>query len=143
MIIFLDIDGVMVPARYQKMDAISGDGFANFSEEAIEALNSLIKEDTQVILTTAHKSNYSIEEWKGIFKRRGIEINNLNRLDYNTEMLNRCDEVLKWFDSNGIPEDFIIIDDDKSLNALPAFLKKKLILVSPLIGLRMVYINRI
>jgi hypothetical protein len=34
-----------------------------------------------------------------------------------------------------VNEEFVIIDDDKSLNALPTFLKNKLILTSPLIGL--------
>ena len=31
--------------------------------------------------------------------------------------------------------DFIIIDDDKTLNSLPPFLKKNLLLTSPFIGL--------
>jgi len=41
---------------------------------------------------------------------------------------------LHWIKNNPIDEDFIIMDDDKSLNDLPAFLKKNLI-TSSLIGL--------
>jgi hypothetical protein len=43
--------------------------------------------------------------------------------------------VLNWFNLNNVSEKFVIIDDDKSLNGLPDFLKTKLILTSPLIGL--------
>jgi len=42
---------------------------------------------------------------------------------------------VNWFNLNHVSDDFIIIDDDKSLNALPPFLKENLIQPSPYIGL--------
>jgi hypothetical protein len=43
--------------------------------------------------------------------------------------------VLNWIKKNKGDDNFIIIDDDKSLNDLPFDIKRKLILTSPLIGL--------
>ena len=42
--------------------------------------------------------------------------------------------ALKWFEENSC-DNYIIIDDDKSLNDLPKEMKENLILTSPLIGL--------
>lgn len=135
MVIFLDIDGVMVIAKNWKIPDMLDDGFPVFSPAATVALNKIISEDTEVILTSARKVNYLLQEWKEIFKKRGINLRKVNRLEDNIEYLNRKDEVMRWFESNPAPKDFIIIDDDKSLNSLPSFLKEKLILTSSLIGL--------
>lgn len=136
MLIFLDIDGVMVPAKGWKVPELLNDGFPAFSSKAINVLQSLISVETTLILTTSHKSNYSINEWLEIFKKRGIEIENIKSLENNnTTNRNRKDEILNWFSTNEINEDYIIIDDDTSLNSLPKYLKDHLLLTSPLIGL--------
>jgi hypothetical protein len=135
MLIFLDIDGVMVAAKGWKSPELLSDGFPAFSVKASHVLQSLISDDTTVILTSSHKSNYTIDEWRGIFKRRGINIEKIGTLRNNLTNLSRKDEILNWFNLNHINEDFIIIDDDKSLNSLPVYLKKNLILTSPFIGL--------
>lgn len=135
MIIFLDIDGVMVPAKSWKSPELLNDGFPAFSNKASQIMNTLISEDVSVILTSSHQSNYTISEWKDIFKRRGINVRNLQLLGNNFHKLSRNDEILNWFKANSPKDDFIIIDDDKSLNDLPVFLKENLILTSPFIGL--------
>lgn len=136
MLIFLDIDGVMVPAKGWKLPEFLSDGFPAFSSKASRVLQSLISGDTTIVLTTSHKSNYTIDEWKEIFRIRGIKINKIKSLDNNNLYnRNRKEEILYWFNTNVVNEDFMIIDDDKSLNDLPKFLKENLILTSPLIGL--------
>jgi hypothetical protein len=135
MLIFLDIDGVMVPAKSWKNPELLDDGFPAFSSKAVHVLQQLITNDTTIMLTTSHKTSYTLTRWKEIFKTRGIDINTIKSLDENTNFLNRKDEVLNWFNLNNVSEKFVIIDDDKSLNGLPDFLKTKLILTSPLIGL--------
>jgi len=40
-----------------------------------------------------------------------------------------------WFETNEIPENFVILDDDTSLNDLSLNLKSHLVLTSTLIGL--------
>jgi hypothetical protein len=135
MLLFLDIDGVLVPAKSWKNPELLTDGFPAFDVKAVQILQKLISEDTTVMLTTSHKSRFSVVQWKGIFQKRGLKVNQLKTLEDNVNYLSRKDEVLNWFNLNSINEDFIIIDDDKSLNGLPAFLKERLILTSPLIGL--------
>jgi hypothetical protein len=135
MLIFLDIDGVMVPAKSWKTPDLLDDGFPAFSKVACVTLQRIISENDTVILTTSHKSNYTIQEWKNIFKHRGIEISALKALPENSCRMSRKDEILKWFNHNKIDEAFIIIDDDSSLNDLPLDLKKHLIQPSPYIGL--------
>jgi hypothetical protein len=135
MLIFLDIDGVMVPAKSWKSPELLDDGFPAFSVSASLALRQLIANNVTVMLTTSHKSNFTIQQWQNIFKKRGIEIPLLKSLPDNKTMLSRKDELLRWFNQNPIDEEFLIIDDDSSLNDLPLNLKKYLIQPSPLIGL--------
>jgi tRNA/tmRNA/rRNA uracil-C5-methylase (TrmA/RlmC/RlmD family) len=135
MLIFLDIDGVMVPAKGWKSPELLADGFPAFSSKACAVLQELITDDTTLVLTTSHKSNYTIPEWKDILRRRGLNIQKIKSLDQNINNLSRRDEIVNWFNANIVREDFIIIDDDKSLNSLPDFLKNHLILTSSLIGL--------
>ena len=135
MLLFLDIDGVMVPAKGWKTPELLDDGFPAFSIRATSTLQSLISEEVTIILTTSHKSNFSIEEWKNIFKNRDIKIGKLKSLPENINNLSRKDEIVNWFNINNVGENFAIIDDDKSLNELPAYLKENLIQTSPYIGL--------
>jgi len=135
MLFFLDIDGVMVPAKGWKSPDMLNDGFPAFSTKAISALQRLISGDVTIILTTSHKSKFSIDEWKSIFRNRGIDIEKIKSLPENANNLNRKDEIVNWFSVNNVNEDFVIIDDDKSLNELPAYLKERLVQTSPYIGL--------
>lgn len=135
MLIFLDIDGVMVPEKSWVSLPLLSDGFADFSESAVRVLQNLIFEDTKIMLTTSHKSRFNQEEWKEIFNRRGIKVKHIKSLDGGHTGISRKDEILNWINVNKITEEFIIIDDDKSLNALPAFLKDRLILTSSMVGL--------
>jgi hypothetical protein len=143
MLIFLDIDGVMVPAKSWNSPALLSDGFYEFSAKATHVLQSLVREGDTVMLTTSHKSRYSISEWKEIFRNRGIVISELRTLEENRIGISRRDEILNWFNLNRVTEEFIIIDDDKSLNNLPPFLKENLILTSPLVGLTHIHLDAI
>ncbi len=135
MLFFLDIDGVMVPAKSWKSPEFLNDGFPAFSSKATITLKNLITDEDTIILTTSHKAKFGIHEWKCIFKNRGIHIKKIKRLQENLNNLSRKDEILNWFNTNKIHDDFVIIDDDKSLNELPTFLKDKLIQTKPFIGL--------
>lgn len=135
MLLFLDIDGVMVPAKGWKSPELLNDGFPEFSSKATIALQLLISDNDTIMLTTSHKTNFSIEEWKNIFRNRGIHTNKIERLPENIDNLNRKDEIVNWFKVNNTEENFIIIDDDTSLNDLPDYLKAHLVQPSSLIGL--------
>ena len=137
MLIFLDIDGVMAPAKSWQRPDILEDGFVDFSSKAVRVLQDVLAQnaDTTNVLTTSHKSRFSLSQWKLIFERRGLRVNKIQSLNDNTDFQSRKIEILNWFASNDIDEDFIIIDDDKSLNDLPTFYKDRLILTSSLVGL--------
>lgn len=137
MLIFLDIDGVMVPAASWKNPEILEDGFPVFTQKSVRSLNSILSPETRVILSTSHRDRFSIEKWKEIFAKRGLQVKNLDRLPPSNGIAKRKDEILKWFsnDKNKKPADFLIIDDDKSLYDLPKELKDHLIITSSLIGL--------
>ncbi|MEY4896927.1 MAG: hypothetical protein RL525_320 [Bacteroidota bacterium] len=137
MLIFLDIDGVMAPAKSWQRPDVLEDGFVDFSSKAVSVLQDVLAQnaDTTIILTTSHKSRFSLSQWKIIFERRGLKVNKLESLNDNNDFQSRKVEILNWFESNDIHDDFIIIDDDKSLNDLPKFFKNRLILTGSLVGL--------
>ena len=132
--ILLDIDGVMVTTPSWKRLEILEDGFSSFNNNAALNLQKIITTTgATIMLTTSHKSNFSIPQWISIFQKRGILINTIDRLPENNH-LNRKEEILNWL-KNSTENNFIIIDDDKSLNDLPTKYKSKLILTGSLIGL--------
>lgn len=111
------------------------DGFPEFSPQAVAVLQKIVSENTTVILTTSHRSRFTLDEWKRIFSRRGIQVKKLSRLRLYKNRLSRREELLRRFKTDKPTDDFVIIDDDKSLNELPADLKKNLIQTQPFIGL--------
>lgn len=136
MLLYLDIDGVMVAANPWRRLEFLEDGFPVFESRATNALRRIISAtDASIVLTTSHKHKYSLDEWKAIFERRGIDVQNIRRLPKNTSNLNRKDELMNWFSAQKQNTPFLIIDDDKSLNGLPQYLKEYLIQTSGSVGL--------
>lgn len=137
MLIFLDIDGVMVSGATWKVPEFLEDGFPMFLENAVKSLNSLICEDSKIILSTSHRDRFTLSEWKRLFRRRGIDVNEFEKIPSSHGLKKRKDEILEWFATHPRPENFLIIDDDKSLYDLPKDLKKHLVVTSSLMGLAM------
>jgi len=97
MLLFLDIDGVMVPANSWRKPEILDDGFPAFSPNATKALHRIIDSTgARIVLTTSHKSKYSPTQWRNIFSKRGIYVNRINRLSENVAALNRKDKLLNF-----------------------------------------------
>jgi len=135
MLILLDIDGVMIPAAGWKPVPNMHDGFPQFSAKAVSNLNHILSETmASIVLTTSHKSRFSELEWQNIFRNRGINAS-IQKLDDNTNELDRKAEIINWLDHKWNHENFIIIDDDKNLNGLPKEIKERLILTKSLVGL--------
>lgn len=121
------------------------DNFPAFTPKAVEALNVLISkyEKTTVVLTTSHRHRFSFQEWKEIFKNRGIKIDKIGCLESNDLFKSRKEEILNWFNTYDVFEEFIIIDDDTSLHGLSNEAKKRLVITSPMIGLTVEHINHL
>lgn len=135
MYLFLDIDGVLVPAKSWSQPSMLDDGFYQFSAIATQVLKSVITKETTIVLTSTLRNRFSIDTWKKLFKTRGIEITSLLITPANDEQLSRKDELLHWFQLNDIDSAFAIIDDDSSLHDLPEFLHNHLISPASTVGL--------
>jgi HAD domain in Swiss Army Knife RNA repair proteins len=136
MLILLDIDGVMLSASSWRPVEKLNDGFSSFNPRAVSNLQRIIFEtNASIVLTSSHKSSYSLEQWQQIFLTRGIITSKIYKIDDNLNFLNRKDEILNWLNKNKNTRDYVIIDDDKSLNGLPTAVKNKLVLTSSMIGL--------
>lgn len=136
MLILLDIDGVMVHAKPWSPPPAMDDGFYIFNSNAVAALNQIIgNSNAEIVLTTSHKHSFSLTQWLNIFKNRGVDVSRISRLKLNQDNLNRHDEIVNWFSTSSNVHDFVIIDDDKSLNGLTPILKSRLIQTKPLVGL--------
>jgi hypothetical protein len=134
MLILLDIDGVMVTEPSWKPTEPLADGLPKFSSTAVNNLKKLISETkASIVLTSSHKSRFSTSQWEEIFKNRGIQAT-IEVLDKNIDDLDRKEEILNWYETHN-NEDFVIIDDDKSLNDLPANIKHNLVLTRSFAGL--------
>ena len=127
----------MVTTGGWKKPEILDDQFSSFNSRAAANLQRIISETgASIVLTTSHKSSFSISEWENIFKKRGINTFSIKRLENNSNNLSRKDEILNWLNnSNESVGNFVIIDDDKSLNDLPYEIKKKCVITHSLIGL--------
>ena len=142
MLILLDIDGVLVPAKSWQAPQIMQDGFPAFSNNAVLVLNQLFTGNETIILTSSHKAHYSIREWKEIFKQRGLTVSHLSSLPENKDNLSRKDEILNWYRSKKVNDIFLIIDDDKSLHDLPPPLKEKWLETSSQVGLTPLHLGK-
>ena len=142
MLILLDIDGVMVSAKSWSAPPALDDGFYRFNPKSVDALNNILfKCKADILLTTSHKYRFSLEEWINIFNRRGINIKKIDRLARNYNHKDRKEEIINWFSISENVDDFVIIDDDKSLNNLPLYLKSRLVLTKPMIGLNVTHVQ--
>ncbi|MEI5985237.1 MULTISPECIES: HAD domain-containing protein [Sphingobacterium] len=147
MIVFLDIDGVMVHANPHRKVELEDDGFYKFNELAVDILKSILyTSKDEIILSTSHRFKYNIAQWKQIFHRRGLKFKNVSILGNNSSIvnkdnnirlpINRRTEIFNYIQfHNYRSEDIIIIDDDKSLNDLPNKFKERLVLTNPYTGL--------
>lgn len=137
MIILLDIDGVLVTTPSWKQVEHLSDGFMKFSDVAVSNLAILYKETkASIVLTTTHRINYSESQWKEIFKLRGLNFETISKLNDKTEisqLLDRGAEIEDWVNNN-LDKNYVIIDDDLSINSLRESIKERWVSTKPLIG---------
>jgi hypothetical protein len=135
---FLDIDGVMVHANPHRMVELEEDGFYKFNPIAVQILNSvLMTTKDELILSTSHRFRYNIAQRRTILRARGLSMKKISILDLPLDTKsNRRFEITQWIiDKQLEPGEIVIIDDDKSLNELPIYLKERLVLTNSYVGL--------
>jgi len=135
---FLDIDGVMVHANPHRKVEMEEDGFYKFNSVAVQVLKSvLMTTKDELILSTSHRFRYNLRQWRAIFRARGLSMKKISILNLPLETKsNRRLEIMQWIIEKHLePSDLVIIDDDKSLNELPVYLKDRFVLTNSYIGL--------
>ncbi len=141
MTILLDIDGVMVTTASWRSVEMLSDNFMKFNDIASANLQRIISlTNASIILTTTHRVSFSNKQWEEIFLLRGIKlqaVSKINEKKFIDNQVSRAFEIEDWYNDVGTNENFVIIDDDLSLNGLKEGLRSKCIITKPLIGLDM------
>lgn len=127
-ILILDLDGVLITTPIWKADEIDSDGYSKFNMHCVYNLNKLLSQsDFEIWLSSTRRTVKTLTEFNKIFENRNIESEIEGFLPEYKECKTRKDEIVRFIEEFKI-SDFLIIDDDKSLNGLDESHKKKLIL---------------
>lgn len=132
-IIFLDIDGVLInifpPWRADEVDE---DGYSKFNEALTANLQSLLgfKPDLKIVLSSSRRIGKDLGRLEAIFAFRGIKGRLIDKIpDPGETYLSRAQEISQYIDKHRV-NNFLIIDDDKSLLQLPEGYQKGVILTN-------------
>lgn len=132
--LILDLDGVLITTPPWKADEISSDGYSEFNESCVKNINKLLGyTDFEVWLSSTRRTVKTLDEFNQIFKNRNITNRIIGFLPICSDCNNRKEEVLNFIETQHI-DNYLIIDDDKSLNGLESEFKNKLVLTEMLRG---------
>ncbi|GAA3975935.1 HAD domain-containing protein [Mucilaginibacter dorajii] len=138
MIILLDIDGVLVTQPSWKKVDMDADGFMAFNKQSVGNLADIISvTNAAVVLTTTHRITFGLDKWDEIFKLRGINIPAITKLNETislADMPDRATEIKEWVDKHS-DENYVIIDDDPSINNLSDTIKDRWVATKPFTGI--------
>jgi hypothetical protein len=133
-VILIDLDGVLITTPSWKADIIHTDGYSDFNETTVENLNALINQvDAELWLTSSRRSGKKLVEFNEIFKNRKILKELHGYIPGGNYGLDRLTEINAFLDHEPI-KNFLIIDDDNSLQDLDPKRKKYWVKTNPLIG---------
>ncbi|MDO7873735.1 HAD domain-containing protein [Hymenobacter sp. ASUV-10] len=137
-VILLEFDGVLVTTPIWRPVELLADGFMKFNEKAAGNLNRIIElTGAELILTTTHRITYGIDEWCRLLATRGIRaprISKINEAATISAMSKRAAEIEAWVTKCGV-KNYVVIDDDSSINGLPDFIKNRFVQTKPMLGL--------
>lgn len=126
-VLLLDLDGVLITTPPWKADEIHTDGYSCFNDICVQNLNRLLTHcHFDIWLTSTRRTVKTIAEFNQIFKNRGIKGEIKGFIPTYADCSNRREEILTFLSEFPI-SNFLIIDDDKSLNDLKDESKKHLI----------------
>lgn len=131
-VLILDLDGVLITTSPWKPDEIHPDGYSDFNAESVKNLNDLLQfANFEIWLSSTRRTVKSLEEFNQIFKNRNIEGEIIGFLPSHKHRLSRREEIEYFIEQRKLV-DYLIIDDDKSLNGLVD--KSRLVLTELLVG---------
>lgn len=132
--IILDLDGVLITTPSWKADELDSDGYSKFNESCVENFNTLLERiDAKIWLSSTRRTKKTLSEFNLIFKHRKIIKQIDGFIPEFDDCVSRKEEILKFIDIQQ-PKNYLIIDDDKSLNDLHLEMKQRLVLTELLKG---------
>ncbi|WP_118974046.1 HAD domain-containing protein [Taibaiella koreensis] len=133
--LLLDIDGVLVTTPSWKQPELLEDGFMLFQKNAAANLAYLLSlAEIQLVLVSSHRHRYPIAEWQRLFANRKIHPRSITLMESILPGFpSRKMEIEAWLNRNP-GANFILIDDDSSLQALEPALKSRWVQTFPLKG---------
>lgn len=140
-VILLDLDGVVIITPPWRQGEFGDDNFSLFDNSIVDNLNELFYEvDAEAWLISDRRKGYTLEQLNTFFKNRGIikELSGLVSVYENG--ITRLEEMKRFLEEKQI-ENFLIIDDDASLQDMAEEQKSFLVKTSPLIGFNQEKLN--
>jgi len=138
MIILLDIDGVLVTTPPWKKVNLLDDGFMEFNHISTQLLLKLYeKTNAEIVLTTSHRINYSVDQWEKIFRYRGLPFKTISKINEVVDVQKigrRSCEINEWVTKYGFDKNYVIIDDDLSINSLSLSITSRTVHTSLMVG---------
>jgi HAD domain in Swiss Army Knife RNA repair proteins len=133
-IIFLDLDGVLITTPRWKIDVIHSDGYSDFNKTNVQCINQFFScVEAELWLSSSHRTTKNLAEFDQIFANRNIHKKIDGFLPISRIKKSRFQEINSFLKQNTI-RNFLIIDDDQSLNDLKSNRKGFWVKTSPLIG---------
>lgn len=123
LIIFLDIDGVLVTARaHDGKTAI----VENFDTEAVKNFNRLIRKTrAKIVISSAWRYSHKLPELKSIFKKWKVQGTLIDTTPQSLHDL-RGKEIKSWIRKNKYKGEYLVIDDCVS-DITPYIAKKRIV----------------
>lgn len=116
--IILDLDGVLITTPSWRPDELHSDGYSDFNKTAVENLNGLLSEvNAELWLSSTRRLNKTLKEFNEIFRNRNIKRELTGFLPSGTLGLKRRIEIDSFLNHEAV-QNFLIIDDDQSLQEL-------------------------
>ena len=124
-VLFLDLDGVLITTPQWKQDELDADGYSKFDSKCVNHLNTLLGQQTfEIVLSSTGRRTKNIAVFNRIFSFRGIAKFIDRFLPEYDPIKSRSDELSKFIGDASF-EEFIILDDDKSLNGASVEIRNK------------------
>ncbi|MFD2562637.1 HAD domain-containing protein [Aquimarina rubra] len=140
-LIILDLDGVLILTPNWKSDEMHSDGYSEFNGDCVRNLNSLMDNlDAELWLSSTRRLSKDLKQFQEIFKNRNIKAPLVGFLPGGTLGTERKIEIDTFLDHEPI-RNFLIIDDDKSLNGLESDRKQFWVQTELLIGFNAAKLN--
>jgi hypothetical protein len=133
-ILILDLDGVLITTPSWKPDTIAADGYSDFNKNCVAQLNKLLRTYSfEIWLSSSRRKGQSKEFLNTVFASRGILTPITGFLPMHSDRKSRKEEVELFLQEKQLVN-FLILDDDKSLNDLESSAKSRLVLTRYLKG---------